>query len=188
MNILWNDIVFHDIAFCLQAKKIQLICSRPKALLPFCKCAIERHHSSFMQTAHILRLTTLEAIQVGQSAVSRLERVQQRPRDASLFNKWNMWEYLCQHNDKAFMCKDNMKTNGMLMFKRQWLLSFSLSSYSKMMFKMSNTALSLSSGIACNWYILYRSCTAIMSWAKPLLIILLLPLPFLQQLTVVPHT
>lgn len=45
------------------------------------------HRSTIMQTAHILRLTTLEAIQVGQSAVSHLERVLQRPGDASLFTK-----------------------------------------------------------------------------------------------------
>lgn len=33
------------------------------------------HSSTIMQTAHILRLTTLDLIQVGQSAVSYLERV-----------------------------------------------------------------------------------------------------------------
>lgn len=48
------------------------------------------HSSTIMQTAHILRLTTLEEIQVGQSVVSYLERVLLRAGDASLFTEKNM--------------------------------------------------------------------------------------------------
>lgn len=48
------------------------------------------HSSTIMQTAHILCLTTLEEIQVGQSVVSYLEKVLLRAGDASLFTEKNM--------------------------------------------------------------------------------------------------
>lgn len=97
----WDYFVLHNIAIHLHAKLPDL--ADVQHLLVTLQSWT--HCSAIMQTAHILCLTTLEVIQVGQSAVSYLETVLQRPGDASLFTKKNMWENRCQHNDKALCVK-----------------------------------------------------------------------------------